>query len=206
MITSSGDYSFEIRLQGDYTSADSDSDGEVFDIANNFTFNAGTLGSMAGDAALNGTGAGEFIFGLEGGDTIHGAGGNDSLFGGHDADVVNGDAGTDSIMGGYADDTLTGGGDADTLDGGSGDDDFVFTSTADSTTTAQDVIADFKHGGDADQIDLSAIGTITGIGDLTIQYNGDQYTSISDGGTFEIYLLGHYELGTDIFAADFIFT
>jgi hemolysin type calcium-binding protein/List-Bact-rpt repeat protein len=62
---------------------------------------------------LNGSGAGDVIFGRGGNDRIRGLGGNDCLFG---------EAGKDVLLGGPGDDQLSGGAGADTLDGGPGRD------------------------------------------------------------------------------------
>lgn len=205
IVKSSANYSFELRVEGDYTSA-----GAVpFDIANNFEFRAGTMGTMGSDGALAGTGVGEYIFGLEGADTINAGAGDDNVYGGHDSDVLYGEGDNDYISGGYADDTLVGGAGQDTLDGGSGNDVFDFDALTESTNANPDVIADFKHGDDADKIDLTGLGATgigAGAGELTIQWNGGLYTEITLNGTsFQINLLGYYESGVDITAADFIF-
>ena len=204
IVTSSADYSFELKFVGDYTGGGA----ETFDLANNFEFRTGTLGTMSADTMIS-TISNEFMFGLEGNDTITGGTGNDSIFGGHDSDIISGNSGNDSLSGGYADDSLNGNAGVDTLEGGSGNDIFIFNNLTDSTDTNTDVIIDFKHGDDTDQIDLTGLG-ITGIGsgasEITIQYHGDQYTAIShNSSSFEIFLQGYYELGVDISASDFIF-
>ncbi len=206
VITSSADYSFEVRVQGDYTTADSDGDGEVFDDTNNFEFQAGILQTMGDDNYTDTPGNSSHILGLEGNDTINAGNGSDTVYGGHGNDDINGVGGHDQLYGGYGNDTIEAGAENDTMEGGSGNDVFVFS---DLTHSTNDIITDFKHGGDADKIDLTGLG-ITGIGagasEITIQYNGDQYTSIShNSSTFEIFLLGYYEVGVDISAADFIF-
>jgi Ca2+-binding RTX toxin-like protein len=87
-------------------------------------------------------------------DTLRGLGGNDKLSGG---------AGADLLDGGVGNDELTGGAGADTLVGGAGADRFVFTSPADSTVGARDVISDFSLA-DKDRISLSDIDANSKIG------------------------------------------
>jgi len=83
----------------------------------------------------------------EGEDTIYGLGG---------ADTISGAGGGDYIDGGDGNDSITGGLGADWLIGGTGADKFIYTSTAESTAAARDVIADFNRA-EGDQISLSAI-------------------------------------------------
>ena len=85
--------------------------------------------------------------------TLEGGRGNDMLTGGSDDDLIDGGDNKDTLVGGGGNDTLTGGDRDDTLTGGGGDDIFVMTVDMDS-----DTIVDFKAGGDADKIDVSAFG------------------------------------------------
>lgn len=78
-----------------------------------------------------------------------------TLTGGSDTDTIKGGAGADEISGGGGIDTLTGGG---------GKDDFNFA----ASSNGLDVITDFDFGtnastGTQDQLDLSAIATITAL-------------------------------------------
>ncbi|HEV2818274.1 MAG TPA: calcium-binding protein, partial [Allosphingosinicella sp.] len=88
-------------------------------------------GAAAAPQALDGTGAGEDLYGGQGDDVVHGNDGDD---------VLTGNAGNDSLYGGEGDDTLVGGVGTDLLDGGAGNDDFTVTANG-----ADDVI-----GGDGD--------------------------------------------------------
>ena len=69
--------------------------------------------------------------------------------------VIAGNTGNNSLVGGAGNDSLTGGLGADSLTGGTGTDYFIFTSSADSITTARDMIIDFSRG--TDKIDLRGI-------------------------------------------------
>jgi hypothetical protein len=104
---------------------------------------AGTIGvlvaSSAGDtvnvatlAKALGTTTPTFVYGLAGNDTLNGAGMTGKLF-------------------------ITGGAGADTMTGGSGVNDYLFGSTADSTSKALDVITNFNVTSDV--IDFRALGT-----------------------------------------------
>ncbi|GAC1356434.1 MAG: hypothetical protein NVSMB42_15210 [Herpetosiphon sp.] len=77
-----------------------------------------------------------FVFGLAGADRIDGTGMTGSLW-------INGGVG------------------ADVMTGGSGANDYIYTSTADSTASAMDVITNFHSGTDA--IDLTGLGMSLGV-------------------------------------------
>ncbi|MBW6401494.1 M10 family metallopeptidase C-terminal domain-containing protein [Roseomonas sp. HJA6] len=97
---------------------------------------------LGGDLAMNGVGngLGNRIEGNSAANTLNGLGGADSLFGGGGADVLIGGTGTDSLT------------------GGAGNDLFRFTSVADSTVAAPDVILDFVSiPGQIDRVDLRSI-------------------------------------------------
>jgi Ca2+-binding RTX toxin-like protein len=181
----------------------------------NLVFVAGELGTSGSDAAgtFAMTSGNDEAYGLLGFDTINGGDGNDTIFGGHGHDLLYGEAGNDSLEGGRDNDTLVGGAGADTLHGGFGADHFVFVAT-DSTAAGRDLIWDFKHGNDADKIDLSdasfdAWGGIS-YADLTIEtpdmLGGGYYTRIThaDSG-WSIELVGYYEEGYNISSSAFIF-
>jgi Ca2+-binding RTX toxin-like protein len=88
------------------------------------------------------------VMGGAGADTIAGGVKNDFLFGGAGADTIFGLAGNDTLRGGLG---------ADTIRGGFGRDFFRYETTGESNAAAFDTIGDFKLGGEADRIDLSAI-------------------------------------------------
>jgi Ca2+-binding RTX toxin-like protein len=108
---------------------------------------------------FNNTSAPANINGTAGNDLISGRGGSDNLQGGDGHDALDGGNGADTLNGGVGDDILVGGRGADTLTGGAGADRFVFTSIAESTVAASDIITDFAHG--EDKIDLSMIDADT---------------------------------------------
>ncbi|HEX8573425.1 MAG TPA: M10 family metallopeptidase C-terminal domain-containing protein [Allosphingosinicella sp.] len=68
--------------------------------------------------------------------------------------LVFGGQGADFILGGQNGDSISGGPGSDTLFGNAGNDVFRYTSTADSTPAAQDLIRDFAAG---DLVDLSRV-------------------------------------------------
>jgi Ca2+-binding RTX toxin-like protein len=78
---------------------------------------------------------------------------NNTITGGAGNDELRGYAGNDTISGGAGDDRIEGGAGNDNLTGGSGADTFYFGAASEGS----DKIADFKQGGAADKIDLSAI-------------------------------------------------
>ncbi len=92
-----------------------------------------------------GTNASESIYGTSSHDVIYGYGGNDYLYGGF---------GNDHLYGGSGDDDLVGGSGINTLYGGGGYDWFIMS--ARSTSSSDDLIADFEFG--YDKIDVSAWG------------------------------------------------
>jgi Ca2+-binding RTX toxin-like protein len=78
--------------------------------------------------------------------------------------TLTGGSDTDTIKGGAGADEISGGGGIDTLTGGAGKDDFNFA----ASSNGLDVITDFDFGtnastGTQDQLDLSAIATITAL-------------------------------------------
>jgi Ca2+-binding RTX toxin-like protein len=68
------------------------------------------------------------------------------------ANWLTGSIGNDTLFGLAGADRLTGGGGADTMTGGTGVDTFVLTQTADSLTTARDIITDFRAAGSGNDV------------------------------------------------------
>ena len=81
---------------------------------------------MQNGLALQGTDAGETIYGWAGRNELYGHGGNDALDGGSQSDILDGGSGDDKLEGEGGNDTLIGGEGNDKLYGGSGDDTYVF--------------------------------------------------------------------------------
>jgi Ca2+-binding RTX toxin-like protein len=121
---------------------------------------------------FNNTSAPANVSGTAGHDLISGRGGSDNLQGGDGHDALDGGNGADTLNGGIGDDILVGGRGADTLTGGAGADRFVFTSVAESTVAASDIITDFVHG--EDRIDLSMI-------DANVSVAGNQAFGSANG-------------------------
>jgi Ca2+-binding RTX toxin-like protein len=100
---------------------------------------------------------------------LNGSAAGDLLYGDYHGNVLTGQAGGDVLLGGGGGDRLDGGLGADWLGGGTGADVFVFASLADSRLGAlrsdghkirPDIIADFASG--TDKIDLSALDAASG--------------------------------------------
>jgi Ca2+-binding RTX toxin-like protein len=122
------------------------------------------------DVLRGGSGADLFDGGADN-DTLFGGSGNDTLLGGTGDDSLQGDAGDDTLTGGTGADVLFGGAGADILTGGSGKDTFVWKSTSDFASRA-DQITDFARG---DKIDLSALdANSTKSGDQAFSYIGSK--------------------------------
>lgn len=118
-----------------------------------------TLYGAAGNDRIFGDAGSDTLFGDAGNDALNGNTGNDRLNGGAGNDTLTGETGNDILNGDGGNDRLIGGAGVDTLNGGAGSDVFVFTSVADSTPSARDIIQGFDGIGAAagDRIDLSAI-------------------------------------------------
>jgi VCBS repeat-containing protein len=124
------------------------------------------MGNPAGTTVNAGSGGATTTYGGAGDDTINGNNGQDTIYAGSGNDYANGNNAPDQIYGGSGNDTLIGskgadvligGYGADILTGGDAGDTFVFLSTRDTG----DTITDFKANGDADTIDLTALGHLS---------------------------------------------
>jgi Ca2+-binding RTX toxin-like protein len=87
--------------------------------------------------------------------------------------ALTGNDAQNGLEGGDGNDVLSGGLDADTLTGGKGSDTFSYALLSDSTSSASDIITDFKTG--QDDIDLSALDA----GGQTLAYSGTTATAYS---------------------------
>jgi len=115
-------------------------------------FNDGTIVDIAGKGlVVNGTAGWDYLDGTDAGDTISGFDGNDNIYANS------------------GDDIIIGGGGSDTIRAGDGDDIFVFEAVTDSTVSGMDTLFNFTMGSEI--IDLSAIGTINSMADLTFTPN-----------------------------------
>ncbi|WP_159993775.1 calcium-binding protein [Roseomonas sp. 18066] len=108
--------------------------------------------SLAGSAALNGTGneAANRLDGNAAANILSGLGGNDTLLGG---------AGNDTLLGGEGNDRLLGQAGRDTLTGGAGSDRFEWDWLEESSAAAPDIVTDFTKG--ADRLVLRDIDAVT---------------------------------------------
>jgi len=159
-----------------------------------------------GNDVINGNQGQNIIDGGNGHDAINGGTGDDIINGGDGNDVIDGGNLSDSIIGGAGNDSLSGGAFEDLLNGGAGQDTlsgapiapdiFVFTSLADSTSTASDIITDYRINEDV--IALDGLG-ITGVGvgatEVTITDDGSNTFITHNSSTFHITLNG-------VFSAD----
>ena len=121
-----------------------------------------------------GNGGDDRIFGGSSDNNLFGDDGNDLLSGGDGYDILQGGSGDDVLMGGDKDDTLIGGAGRDELEGGEGSDIFRFLSVTDSGTSDldSDVITDMVSG--TDEIDLSALGVESFLGDGAFTGSGNE--------------------------------
>ena len=111
---------------------------------------------------------------------LNGSAAGDALYGDYHANSLTGQGGADTLLAGAGDDRLEGGLGTDWLGGGTGADVFVFASLADSRLSAlrsdghkirPDAIADFASG--IDKIDLSALDAASGTpGDQAFTFIG----------------------------------
>lgn len=115
-------------------------------------------------------------------ENLLGSGFADRLTGNGGNNVLAGGAGNDALIGGSGDDRLIGGQGADTLTGGSGADTYVFNRLDDTGTGAErDVIIGFKSS-EHDQLDLTALGDFTFIGNQAFNATDASLQLRFDGG------------------------
>lgn len=146
-----------------------------------------------GSKDLNGTGNG-------GGNEIAGNTGDNALKGRAGDDVLEGRKGADKLYGGSGDDTLNGGRGKDVYVGGNGNDTFVF-----STGSGKDKIRDFNPNTGAEDIDLSAMASITGYSDLSNNHMSQVgFDVVINAGGGDVLTLVGIDIG-DLAANDFLF-
>ena len=141
-----------------------------------------------------GTNASENIYGTSSHDVIYGYGGNDYLYGGF---------GNDHLYGGSGDDDLVGGSGINTLYGGYGYDWFIMS--ARSTSSSDDLIADFEFG--YDKIDVSAWGVsdFSQIKAILGSYYGDARLNAFAGGYSHVLTVDGVA-PSQLIASDFIYS
>lgn len=134
-----------------------------------------------GDDVIGGSDAANLLLAGAGNDVVDGLGGKDRIEGHAGNDSLHGGAGNDTLDGGSGFDVLDGGTGVDTLTGFHHADDFVFA-PGDSSIGAgfRDVITDFSTV-QGDDLDLSAFGGLTFIGQSTFSAE-DQVRFIHSGG------------------------
>ena len=150
-------------------------------------------GGGGADTVAGGSGD-DFVAGGDGDDLLSGGSGRDRLHGSRGDDTIEGGSGRDFIYGGAGDDQITGGNGNDRIWGKTGADTFIF-----GGTFGLDRINDFEVG--TDVMDLSAIGSVTGFGDLTITQSDNKLFIAMTEGT--IALRGILQAQID--ADDFVF-
>ncbi len=127
-----------------------------------------------------GTAAANILAGGSDKDRLFGLGGNDKLFGNGSSDTLAGGAGNDILTAGSGFDTLIGGFGRDLMTGGAHRDIFDFNALVDTGKTlfTRDVIKDFSHF-QGDDIDLSTIDAMTGVGNQKFAFIGQSdFTSV----------------------------
>jgi beta-glucanase (GH16 family) len=128
----------------------------------------GGMTGSSGNDNLVGSGSADNIEGLGGNDTINGNAGNDNLMGNAGNDQITGGAGSDSIIPGAGKDDMW---------DSSGNDWFEFKALSDSTVSAPDEIANFRHG---QIIDLSAIdANANASGNQAFSFAGSAFTGVA---------------------------
>ncbi len=162
----------------------------------------GTAGSnVLGGGAGNDTiwsGDSAVIYASYGNDEVHGNSGADTIWGGSGNDTITSGGGHDQIRGAAGNDILNGQWGNDTLSGGADSDTFVFS-------VGQDVVQDFAVAGASDQVDLSAVTSITDFADLSASHLSQSGADavIDDLGGNTMTLL-NVDIN-DLLASDFIF-
>ncbi|MEM6906739.1 MAG: calcium-binding protein, partial [Pseudomonadota bacterium] len=151
-----------------------------------------------GDDTVNGGPSIDEVEGNAGDDLLVGNNGDDRLFGGAGADVLQGRSGGDMLIGGGGADVLNPGTGNDLLTGGAGPDLFVFTQASNGINR----ITDFERG--RDQVDLTAYGEISGLGDLLIRDVGGaaRISSAAFGGVIDLDGIA----AADVSQSDFLFS
>ncbi|MDP3418833.1 SdrD B-like domain-containing protein [Falsiroseomonas sp.] len=120
------------------------------------TYAASPIGltvSLANPSLNTGIAAGDIFIQVE---NLVGSAHADRLSGDNGANRLTGGAGDDTLSGGGGNDVLIGGAGQDVMSGGAGTDRFLFTSLADSSVAAPDLILDLSWF-EGDRIDLSPI-------------------------------------------------
>lgn len=154
-----------------------------------------------GNVTIYGGAGSDVLWGNDGDDIIYGEADNDNIIGGSGGDVLDAGAGDDAIKVYTGNDIITGGLGSDILNGADGEDIFVFTSLADSTFNASDLISDFTKG--EDRIDFSALHSEGIANDNSLSYHFENGVTIIENAdrSFVVRLTGEIELNT----ADFSF-
>ncbi|MGJ8609464.1 MAG: M10 family metallopeptidase C-terminal domain-containing protein, partial [Octadecabacter sp.] len=144
---------------------------DIMDGGNGADFLAGWNGSEI----MHGRAGQDHLRGQGGEDSLVGGEGQDRLEGGGEADLLLGGNGQDKLFGGNGRDVLNGGVGNDLYNGGVGSDTFVF-----SGNFGDDRVQDFDATDNAEDIDLSAVASITNWTDLSTAANGHMYTAGGD--------------------------
>ncbi len=186
-----------------------------------------TIRGNAGDDVINAEAGNDVAYGQSGNDTITGGGQNDYLDGGNDDDLIRGGNGSDTVIGGDGDDRLIGDAGADLIEGGTGNDnifggnglDTIIGGEGDDVMRGEgqfdvfvfadgfgnDRIVDFDEFSSGEQIDLSAVTSITDFADLAANHMSQigSWVQIDAGGGNTIRV--DNALVADMTADDFIF-
>ncbi len=149
------------------------------------TIGSFVLGANLEDLVLSGTATGGT------GNTL-----GNTIIGNDLANLLNGAAGNDTIGGGDGVDTLIGGIGQDNLAGGGANDRFRFTTLADSTVAAPDVVLDFNQVTEFDRIELTLIDANPNLaGNQAFIYRGAAFTGAAGD-------LRVVTIGVDLYSAE----
>jgi Ca2+-binding RTX toxin-like protein len=118
----------------------------------------------------------DLINGMERADTLRGGAGNDTLLGGEGNDSLVAGAGDDLLVGGIGNDILIANAGANRLDGGEDFDQYVVRAGALGT-----VIADYDPTNFVERIDLTDLGALRSIADVTLTNVGSHVRVTADG-------------------------
>ncbi|GLK81166.1 M10 family metallopeptidase C-terminal domain-containing protein [Methylopila turkensis] len=137
----------------------------------------------------------ERVIGGRGADQLGGSAAADTLLGEAGADRISAGDGADVLSGGAGNDRLIGGLGKDKIFGGDGGDKISYSSVAESTNRARDVIMDFSSR-QGDRIDLSAIDA------NTIESDNQQFDWVGDAAFSNVAGQLRFETRGDLFLVE----
>ncbi|MEO1377814.1 MAG: calcium-binding protein [Cyanobacteria bacterium J06635_10] len=173
-----GDETFTLTLLDDESySIDSASVGIVTTLTEKEVIN----GTSAGEK-LFGTDASQFIIGFAGNDTIFGNGGEDNLIGDEGDDLIYGGSQADTILGGEGNDTIFANGGGDLINSGTGED-IVWLGDGKATVILEtgegfDIVNNFQLGATTFQVETTDNLSFTDSVDGAKIFQGDDLLAV----------------------------